>query len=336
MNVIQSFGIWAAILFSVVVATSANADAVVQRHSDGPIAFSLRVSDSETLVAEPLELELEVVVPGDLQVVLPEFNETLGDWEITAKEIREDLPHASSADTGSRRWWVRLTLESLQTGEVEIPSVEMQTLPRQSENRSEQVGIDWENAGSLATEAVAIEVRSVLAESADPMKPEPIAGAMELPVQETASDSWLPVAVVGLLGVLIAGAVVLLRVRSRRGISDADWAQRRLADLRTQWQKQRLSADDCSRQLSSIFRDWIGSMMGRESAVTSEDALGWLQETDPTVSENLRAMLTRADEVAFAGISASSAELGAWLYQANDWMDQLETLQARFSQEANA
>ncbi|WP_236696451.1 hypothetical protein [Rhodopirellula islandica] len=332
----RTFGAWAAILFSVVIASSGKADAIVQRQSDGPIEIRFRVSDSETLVAEPLEVELEVVVPGDLQVVLPEFNETLGDWEIIAKEIREDLPHASAAGSDSRRWWVRLTLESLQAGEVEIPSVEVQTLPRQSENQSEQIGIDWEQAGSLATQPIVIDVRSVLTESADPMKPEPIAEAISLPAETTPSGSWVPTAVVGLVGLLIAGAVVLLRMRTRRGISDAVWARRRLTDLRTQWQKQKLSADDCSRQLSSIFRDWIGSMMGRESAVTSEDALGWLQETEPAISENLQAMLTRADEVAFAGISTNSAEVEAWLDRANDWMDQLETLQARFSQEANA
>ncbi|WDQ18145.1 hypothetical protein [Rhodopirellula sp. P2] len=336
MNGMRMFGVWAAILFSVVTAPSVNADPIVQRQTDGPMEFSLRVSDSETLVAEPLQVELEVIVPGDLQVVLPDFMDSLGDWEIVAKEIREDLPHASAAGTDSRRWWVRLTLESLQTGEVKIPSVEVQTLPRQSENQSDEIGIDWEKAGSLATQPIAIHMRSVLSESADPMKPEPIAEMISLPTQTTPSSSWMPTVVVGLVGVLIAGAVVLFRMRSRGGISDAVWARRRLADLRTQWQKQKLTPDECSRQLSGIFRDRIGSMMGRESTVTSEDALACLQESEPAVSENLRAMLTRADEVAFAGISANSAEVDAWLDVANDWMGQLDTLQTRLSQEATA
>ncbi|MEP2310244.1 hypothetical protein [Rhodopirellula bahusiensis] len=325
-----------AVLLCLVISPGVKADAIVQRQTDGPIDFILRVSDSETLIAEPLQVELEVIVPSELQVVLPALEESLGDWEIVAKEVREDLPHAVADGTNSRRWWMRLTLECLQTGEVEIPSIEVQTLPRQSESRSEDVAIDWDQAGSLVTQPISIGVLSVLSESADPMKPEPIADAIALPVDSAPSRSWLPAVVVGLVVMLVAGAIGLLRIRSRRGISDSVWARRRVADLQSQWQKQKLSADECVCELSQIHRDWIGSMMGRESAVSSEEALAWLQDSNPAIAGNLRPMLTRADEVSFAGISAPPTEADAWLNQSSDWMDQMERLQIQLEQEAKA
>tara|TARA_R110002072_G_scaffold30361_2_gene94855 strand:+ start:2103 stop:3149 length:1047 start_codon:yes stop_codon:yes gene_type:complete len=327
---------WMAVLLCVAATTAAYADAIVQRQSDGPIEFRLRVSDSETLIAEPLQFELEVIVPSELQVVLPALDQSLGDWEIIAKEVREDLPHADEAGPNLRRWWVRLTLETLQTGEVTIPSVEIQTLPRQLESRSENAAIDWEKAGSLVTQPISIDVVSVLSQTADPTKPEPIVGAIALPTEETPSSSSLAGVVVGVIGVLIAGALLIRRIRSRGEISNADWARRQLTDLRSQWRKQRLSPDDCARQLSPIFREWIGSMMGRESAVTSDEASAWLREVEPAIDGELLTMLTRADEVSFAGISATSSEVDSWLNRSDDWMKQLETLQVRITQEANA
>lgn len=327
---------WIAALLCVATTTAARTDEIVQRQSDGPIEVGLRVSDSETLIAEPLQLELEVVVPNELQVVLPALDDSLGDWEIVEKEVREDLPHVEAAGPNMRRWWMRLTLESLRTGEVIIPGVDVQTLPRQSENRREDDAIDWDKAGSLVTQPISINVVSVLTETADPTKPEPIVDAIALPMEQTPSRSLLPDVIVGLIGVVIAGAVLIRRIRSRGEVSNVDWARRQLTDLRSQWHKQRLTPDECALQLSPIYRDWIGSMMGRESAVTSDEASAWLRESDLAVNGELLAMLTRADEVSFAGISATSTEVDSWLRQSDDWLKQLESLQNRITQEANA
>lgn len=327
---------WTILILCVAITPAAHGDAIVQRQSDGPIEFNFRVSDSETLIAEPLEIELEVIVPGELQVVLPALEDSLGDWEIVDKQVRENLPDARSARADLRRWSMQLTMECLQTGKVEIPSIEVQTLPRQSEGRGENATMDWEQAGSFVTEPISIHVVSVLSEPVDPMKPEPIAEAIMLPSEETASSSSTAGILVGVIGTLLAGAVLLRRIRSRRDISDADWARRRLAELHSQWQKRRIMPDECAGQLSSIYRDWIGSMMGRESTVTSDEASTWLRESDSAVAGEFLAMLNRADEVSFAGISATSAEVDAWLPQLGDWTDQLATLQVRIRQEANA
>nr|WP_234952361.1 hypothetical protein [Rhodopirellula baltica] len=325
-----------AVLLCVATTTAARTDEIVQRQSDGPIELGLRVSDSETLIAEPLQLELEVIVPNELQVVLPALDESLGDWEIVEKEVREDLPHVAAAGPSMRRWWMRLTLESLRTGEVIIPGVDVQTLPRQSENRREDDAIDWDRAGSFETQPISINVVSVLTETADPTKPEPIVDAIALPMEQTPSRSLLPGVVVGVIGVSIAGAFLIRRIRSHGEISNADWARRQLTELRSQWRKQRLTPDDCARRLSPIFREWIGSMMGRKSTVSSDEASAWLREVEPAIDGELLTMLTRADEVSFAGISATSKEVDSWLGQSDDWLKQLESLQNRITQEANA
>src|SRR3954470_1311181 len=91
--------------------------------SDGPVKVTARISAASARVAEPIQLVLEVDAPRGARIELPPKAERLGDFEVRHSERTMNIPSAAQSD--KRSWIVRSTLESLKTGELTIPPLEV-------------------------------------------------------------------------------------------------------------------------------------------------------------------------------------------------------------------
>ena len=149
----------------------------------------------------------------------PAIGKSLGSFDVTDQVDRADVP--SPNDVNQRIWTRRLTLESIVTGDIEIPSLEIQVR---------------QNTGSqtLKSEAIPIRVTSVLEDRADPMKFRDIQSVVDVSVPQPAvTHAWLWWTLGG-FGGLTAAALMLVAVAKRRTWMTPDvWAIRELDQLRT-------------------------------------------------------------------------------------------------------
>src|SRR4249920_1480718 len=91
--------------------------------SDGPVKVTARISTASARVAEPIQLVLEVEAPRGARIELPAKADRLGEFEVRRSERTVDIPSANQAD--KRSWILRLTLESIKTGELTIPPLDV-------------------------------------------------------------------------------------------------------------------------------------------------------------------------------------------------------------------
>src|SRR4051795_801379 len=125
---------------------------------DGRVKLRVSLDKSTARVAEPIRLVLEVEAPRGSRVELPALSKGIGDFEIRKSERINDLPSEDSAAV--RRWILSAVLETLKTGDLKIPAIEVQyaTDPHATTLKS------------LASKPLEIHVASVLEDRADPRK----------------------------------------------------------------------------------------------------------------------------------------------------------------------
>lgn len=189
----------------------------------------------EVQIADPFQLAIQVTAPQETQVNFPKFPETLGPFEILEAIGRFDTP--SQLDSSNRTWTKELTLETIETGRLQIPSVEISVLQPGGSPRI------------LRTEPIEIVVASVVENSADLSKFQDIAGLHDVQPPAGKSSAW----VWWLAGsaAAVAGGVLLF-TRAERHESPESWAIRELTAL---------GDEDCL-QSDSILRAFIAERFG--------------------------------------------------------------------------
>ena len=172
-----------ALLTCLPMAAFAGADAAPSLQSevsDGPVKVTARISTaSASRVAEPIQLVLEVDAPRGARIELPAKADRLADFEVRHSERTMDIPSAAQAD--KRSWIVRSTLESLKTGELTIPPLEVHYTLDASDSTFK----------TISTSPLKVRIASVLENRADPTKFHDIKQTVDVPVPETTSRSWI-------------------------------------------------------------------------------------------------------------------------------------------------
>jgi hypothetical protein len=125
--------------------------------SDGPVTVAVRVDHDSAQVAEPVQLTLVVSAPKGTRVKLPQLTERLGEFDVRGTEQTNDIP---AADGNLRRWSIATTLETIKTGTVEVPALDVHfaTAANPSSFRT------------LTTKPLTVEIKSVLEDRPDPTK----------------------------------------------------------------------------------------------------------------------------------------------------------------------
>src|SRR5690242_1738543 len=122
-HLLVSFVVALVCLSTMAFAGGTEASAPQFETSDGPVKLSVRLDKTTARVADPINLVLEVDAPKGARVELPAKAERLGEFEIRRSDRTTDIPSANQTD--GRSWILRLRLESIKTGELTAPPMEI-------------------------------------------------------------------------------------------------------------------------------------------------------------------------------------------------------------------
>lgn len=256
-----------------------------------------KTSNTTVQVAEPFTLELTVTASTGSKVDFPSIGKSLGNFDVTDQVDRADVP--SENETYQRIWTRRLTLESIVTGDIEIPSLEIQ--------------VRWDaKVQTLKSAAIPIRVASVLEDRADPTKFRDIQSVVDITVPEPVSHAWPWWTLGGF--VAIAAAWMLVAVAKRKTwISPNEWALRELDQLRQSEAMRSSDSERVTENLTSILRDYLELQFDIASPMqTTHELLQGIEIhklMNIEMTTGFAALFENADLARFAGLHLSSAEL---------------------------
>jgi hypothetical protein len=272
------------------------------------VKITAHVSSREIRVAEPVEFEVRVTAPSGSKVIFPVVTSQLSNFEVVHHLDRFDIP--STRSVSERTWTRKLTLESLQPGEMTLSSIEVQVVGPQVTQ-------------ALRTEPLLVRVLSVLPEGANPQDFRDIQSVVDVAVPETPSRVWFWWSV----GVLLAcffSIVAVIKIRPLLAPTPPVWALREIATLENS--ASFLSADAVAvfQQLTTILRRYIELQFNIPAQAQTTDEL-----TRVITAENIlndahvklfSKLATTADEVKFGQQRSTRAELATAIDDARQWI----------------
>jgi len=257
-----------------------------------------KTSNTTVQVAEPFTLELIVTAPVGSKVDFPSIGKSLGNFDVTDQVDRADVPSAN--DVNQRIWTQRLTLESIVTGDLEIPSLEIQV--RQDGKLQ-----------TLKTEAIPIRIASVLEDRADPTKFRDIQSVVDINVPEPVSHAWIWWTLGGFAGIATATLMLIAVAKRKTWMTPNVWALRELDQLRHSEAMRSSDSTLVTENLTSILRDYLELQFDIASPMQTTNEL--LHEIEANnfmsaeMTKGFASLFANADLARFAGLQLSSVEL---------------------------
>ncbi len=269
------------------------------------------VSASSVHVAEPLTMDLTVVAAAGSKVEFPSIGTSLGKFDVTNMIDRADVP---SADDVNRRIWTRrLTLDSIVTGNLEIPALEIQV----------RGGGEIQ---TLKTEVISVHVISVLEDRADPTKFRDIHSVVDVNVPQVASRAWLWWTLAGSGGIATALALTLVVAKRRTWMTPKVWAIRELDQLRHSEAMESSDSEAVTQSLTTIVRDYLELQFEIFAPVQTTNELLQVLETgeymNSAVIKRFGALFENSDLARFAGVQLTPAELKQAIDDAQQLIEQ--------------
>ena len=285
--------------------------------NDGPVKVTARLSTATARVAEPIQLVLEVEAPKGARVELPAKADRLGEFEVRRSQQTQDIPSAAAA--GKRSWTMRSTLESIKTGELTVPPLEIHYTT---------------DAGSstfktLTTSPLKVQITSVLENRADPTKFRDIKQTVDVPVPPMVSREWIVWTCGGVAGtvaaLLLAVAVVK---RRRRGPSPAAWALSSIEELEQVNVSHTAGPESVFNEVVDVVREFFELEVNvaalprttREFLAEASTEIG-LPEV---ASKRLSWLASVADEIKFARLGVGEEHLKHAFAQAKAFINECE------------
>jgi hypothetical protein len=285
--------------------------------SNGPVKLSVHLDKTTARVADPINLVLEVDAPKGARVELPAKTERLGEFDVRRADRTTDIPSAHQTD--ERSWILRLTLESIKTGALTVPPMEIHYT-------TDAASTDFK---SLSTKPITVQITSVLEHRADPTKFRDIKQTVDIPVPAEASRTWAAWACGGAAGavVLALGALLVMK-RRRRGLAPAAWALESIEELERVDVKQTAGADAVFNEVVDVVRGYFElefqvpamERTTREFLAQAADEVG-LPEV---ASKRMTWLASVADEIKFARLGVGEEHLQHAFAQAKAFIHECE------------
>ena len=261
-------------------------------------AVSATVSKSSVQVAEPFTLELTVNVPAGTRVIFPTTGDRIGDFDVVDRQDLFDIPGAVSSDL--RQWTQRLTLESIITGELSVPSIEIQIA-------------DQNGSRAVRSDPIPIRVISVLEDRHDPTQFRDIQSVVDITVPQTQSNAPLWWAVGGISGFTCALALGMLISRRKQWLTPKQWALQQLDELGQEVNTESANTKLVSSELSNIIREYLQLQFDLpEAGRTLQELIDQIESRGYANAElinSLCALSTIADKAKFADLDLSPVGL---------------------------
>ena len=281
--------------------------------SAGPPSVSASVSADSVQVVEPFSLNIRVQADQGARVAFPELQNKLGQFEIREVQDAFDVPHVS--DASLRTWTRSFTLESIETGDLQVPPLSLQVT--QAEKTSQ-----------LTTQPIAVRVVSVLEDRSDPSQFRDIQTVVDIALPEprpTRVVPWTALAVVSLLAVALS--IGLVAYRRRGWITPHIWATNQIDALNP-------DGPNVANQLSQILREFLMllfEMSGTGSVARGRPAQEIIQTLldqhmiTASIGQRLSRLFDLTDQVKFAGLHLSPEETTVAIATARELVAELAT-----------
>jgi hypothetical protein len=281
---------------------------VVRESTLGPVSLTVTAATGQIAVGEPLELRIEVVAEPLVEVTMPDSGEAFGPFAIRSRRHQPDIP---DPDGEHRRWIDSYTLETFDSGDLEIPAFTVAFTDRRNEAATGAI------ESSISAGPIPIAVRSMIEGEFDPMQVRDIKGAAELDLPGPARWVWWTIAAALLLA---ATAALLVARRWRRGRAAPAtppppphrWALDALDRLESRQLLDRGLVHEFYVELSGIVREYLERRFGlRAPERTTDEFLRELGASASLLDEHkllLAAFLRAADMVKFALVRPRAQE----------------------------
>ncbi len=259
------------------------------------------VTRDKIQIADPFKLEIRVAAPRGTQVSFPVTDNTLGVFDVLDVEDRFDVPVTDQSPND--RLWVRsITLETLATGQVKIPSTEVAI---------KRVG---QSETIVRAEPITMDVRGVVEPNEDLTKFKDIAGVHDVEIPASALYRWIWLALGAALVVGLAGAAMFATRRKATASAKA-------------WALERLHAAGALPEAETTVRQFIEERF--ECTATSLPIAQIIAElrsekVDDSALQNLQAFLSESERVKFGGLDLQETEKARLLNQASQLIETLD------------
>jgi hypothetical protein len=271
----------------------------IERHTErGPVRVDLEISPAEPRIGDVVELRLEVRAEAGVEVMMPEFGEALGRFEIVdfAPSQEQDASGGSIARQKYR-------LQAAHSGSQTVPPLRIEFVDRREGRTPAPAG---EDAYEILTERIVLEISSILAEDA-PLELRPKHPDLG-PRRTSSRQPWVWAGVAFLVLALIAPfawrTFVAARERQRRQ-SAYEVARSELDELLEAGRPTAETMDRFYVRLSLIVRTYLEDRFAlRSPELTTQEFLNEMGRSPDLArshQELLQKLLEQADLVKFAG-----------------------------------
>lgn len=283
------------------------ADGRLERHAVlGPVAVDVVVSPAEPRLGDVLELTLEARAERGVELLMPEFGEALGRFEIV-----DFAPSETQAPDGSTRARQLYRLQAARSGPQSIPALRVEFVDRRA---GQKPAPDGEDSYEILTERIVVDVATVLAAD-EPLELRPAIGDLGrrrfpgVPIW-----GWIAAGLA-----LVAGAAFVAyrlwtaqRARARQQ-SAYDVARGELDALLAAGRPRPETMDAFYVALSLIVRRYLENRFAlRSPELTTEEFLAEMGRSPDLARSHqalLRDFLVQADLVKFAGHRPDAASV---------------------------
>ncbi|MEM7405740.1 MAG: DUF4381 family protein [Pseudomonadota bacterium] len=282
---------------------AATADGAVERVSRGPVSAELGLSDTSPALGATVVLTLRVTAEPDVELLMPEFGESLGRFAIL-----DYAPQTTIRPDGSTVATQAYELLLQRSGPQHVPPLLIEFVDRRA-------GATPAPAGEDAYELLSAPLRFTVA--ASDSEREDLSGPMG-PLEPRSLIEREPAAVGGLvllgLALIATLGIAVWRWRRRPETPESAYA-RAVAALESLGARD--SVADVDRffvELSGLLRRYVEGRFGLHAPeLTTEEFLLAAREATALTHEDrdfLGSFLQMADRVKFAGFTPDSADIG--------------------------
>ncbi|MBK7948221.1 MAG: hypothetical protein IPK00_05670 [Deltaproteobacteria bacterium] len=275
-----------------------DAEAIERHYEQGPVTVDLAVRPADPRIGDVVELRLEVRAAPGVELLMPEFGEALGRFEIV-----DFAPSESQEPDGTSRARQVYRLQPNRSGKQSIPALRVEFVDRRPGQKPAPEG---EDAYEILTERVALDVATILAADA-PLELRPARGDLgRRRFPGVPGWAW----VVGGIAAVAAAAPFLWRAwlasqARRRQRSAYEIARSELDALLAKGRPEAEALDAFYVALSLIVRRYLENRFAlRSPELTTEEFLNEMGRSPDLARSHqqlLRDFLVQADLVKFAG-----------------------------------
>ena len=290
----RTLGLWLVIAL-VTGASPSVASVAAVTVKRGPVTATVSLSNDSISIGDSLEISVEVRAANQVEVLLPQFGQSLERFPIL-----DFVPESRIEADGSSVHTQRYRVAPNQSGKQHVPSLMIEFVDRRPGERPAPEG---EDAFELITERVPFEVLSVLPESTT-LDLHPALGSIERVQFSPQASFGLGLAVVALAA---TGIFALWWLRRTKQVSAPDayaQATTRLGSLKAKGAPNEKDMEAFFIELSSIVRVYVEGRFGLHAPeLTTEEFIESAADSpDLTDSQRqfLREFLSGADAVKFA------------------------------------